>query len=136
MIAVDTNVLVYAVDLYEPVKMQKATALLSGLSGSSLVIPWQVAVEFLGRMRHWETLGRVSRTETEKYLNRFVLTARIAHPTANTLGESLALSAKYSLSHWDSLLLAACNEAGVTTLYSEDMSHNAIYGAVKVVNPF
>ena len=41
-----------------------------------------------------------------------------------------------SLSHWDSLLLAACLEAGVETLYSEDLQDGANYDSVRVVNPF
>ncbi len=34
------------------------------------------------------------------------------------------------------MLLAACIEAGVTTLYSEDLSHGVRYDSVLVVNPF
>jgi predicted nucleic acid-binding protein len=136
MIAVDTNVLVYAVDHFEPVKMHKAAALLLSLKNSSLVVPWQVAVEFLARLRHWERIGRLSRTETDKYLNQFVLSVPIVYPTSVSLTQSLALSSVHSLSHWDSLLIAACNEAGITTLYSEDLSHNMTYGTVTVLNPF
>jgi predicted nucleic acid-binding protein len=46
------------------------------------------------------------------------------------------LSSRYSLSHWDSLLLAACEDAGVDTLYSEDLDDGMTYDAVTVVNPF
>jgi len=35
-----------------------------------------------------------------------------------------------------SLLVAACQEAGVARLYSEDMQDGADYDGVKVVNPF
>ena len=49
---------------------------------------------------------------------------------------SLELCSRYSLSHWDSLLLAACLEAGVETLDSEDLQDGANYGGVRVVNPF
>ena len=50
MIAIDTNVLVYAVDAAEPDKQAKAIALLSVLSKKPdpLVVPWQVAGE-IGR---------------------------------------------------------------------------------------
>jgi len=136
MIAVDTNVLVYAVDLYEPVKMQKAIALLQSLKGNSLIIPWQVAVEFLYRLRRWEQIGRIGRTETEQYLTRFVYSMPIVHPTISVLQQSLDLSGMHSLSHWDSILLAACNEAGVDTLHTEDLTHGATYGSVKTLNPF
>ncbi len=52
------------------------------------------------------------------------------------LRRSLDLSSRYSLSHWDSMLLAACLEAEVDTLYSEDFSAGAAYDTVTVVNPF
>lgn len=48
----------------------------------------------------------------------------------------MELYARFQLSHWDSLLLAACLEAGVDTLYSEDMQHGHDYDGVTVINPF
>ena len=56
--------------------------------------------------------------------------------STDILLQSLELCSRYSLSHWDSLLLAACLEAGVETLYSEDLQDGANYGDVRVVNPF
>ncbi len=43
---------------------------------------------------------------------------------------------RLSLSHWDSMLLAACIEAGVDTLYSEDLDAGTTYNTVTVINPF
>ena len=34
------------------------------------------------------------------------------------------------------MLLAACQKAGVTTLYSEDMADGMNYDGVAIVNPF
>jgi len=34
------------------------------------------------------------------------------------------------------MLFAACVEAGVDTLYSEDMDDGAAYDSVEIVNPF
>ncbi|HTN00543.1 MAG TPA: hypothetical protein VL132_01625, partial [Planctomycetaceae bacterium] len=56
------------------------------------------------------------------------------HPDAISI--SIDLTRRYTLSHWDSLLLGACIVAGVDTLYSEDMSHNGVYDSVTVINPF
>ena len=49
---------------------------------------------------------------------------------------STELRSRFSLSHWDSMLLAACKEAGVTTLYSEDLDTGTDYNGLRVVNPF
>lgn len=57
-------------------------------------------------------------------------------PTNNVIPRSLDLTTRYSLSHWDSMLIAACLEAGVETLYTEDMDDGAAYDGVKIVNPF
>jgi len=57
-------------------------------------------------------------------------------PESSCLSHSLELSAQYSLSHWDSLLIAACDVGGVSKLYSEDMQHGMMYRGVTVVNPF
>ena len=59
-----------------------------------------------------------------------------ALPTIPVIHTALDLNARYSLSHWDSLLVAACIEAGVKTLYSEDMADGADYDGVRIVNPF
>ena len=43
----------------------------------------------------------------------------------------------YSLSYWDSLIVASALEAGATVLYSEDMHHDLwINARLRVINPF
>ena len=47
------------------------------------------------------------------------------------------LRTSYSLSYWDSLIVAAALDAGCTKLYSEDMQHNQlIEQCLTVINPF
>jgi predicted nucleic acid-binding protein len=138
MNAVDTNVLVYAVDSAEPMKSGRAVELIRELANASapLVILWQVAAEFLACLRRWEAAGRIQRYDTDAYLNRFILSLPIVYPTIQSLRLAIDLSNRHSLSHWDSMVLAGCIEAGVTTLYSEDLTDGASYGSVRVVNPF
>lgn len=57
-------------------------------------------------------------------------------PNLSAIQVSIDISRRHSLSHWDSMLLAAYMEAGIDTLYSEDLSHNVVYDSVRVVNPF
>jgi predicted nucleic acid-binding protein len=138
MNAVDTNVLVYAVDESEPQKSRRAVQLIRTLSAADtpLVIPWQVATEFLACLRRWETAGRITRESTNAYLNQFVLSLPVIFPTIDTLRLALDLSSRFSLSHWDSMLLAACLEAGVNSLYTEDLGAGQSYDLVRTVNPF
>jgi predicted nucleic acid-binding protein len=59
-----------------------------------------------------------------------------ALPSVAVVSRSLQLTARYSLSHWDSLLIAAALEAGVDTVYSEDLQAGATYDPLLIVNPF
>lgn len=138
MNAIDTNVLVYAVDFNEPTKQAKAINLLSGLSQTptQTVLLWQVVGEYLSCLRRWQSAGRVTDTLVEQYVNRALAMFSLVLPTKNVIALSLNLGSRYSLSHWDSMLLAACIEAGVDTLYSEDLDAGMTYGSVTVVNPF
>jgi predicted nucleic acid-binding protein len=138
MNAVDTNVLVYFVDRDEPTKRAKAVALLDGFvrEDEETVLLWQVAAEFLSCLRRWEAEGRISRQEALGNVARLEAMFRCVLPTQAVLRRSLDLSARYSLSHWDAMLLAACVEAGVRTLYSEDLASGVKYDSVTVINPF
>ena len=138
MNAIDTNVLVYFVDRDEPVKRNEAVGLLDRLVNGEVetVLLWQVAAEFLSCLRRWEHQGRISRQEVVENLARVRSMVRCVRPTERILEKSLDLSSRYSLSHWDSMLLAACIDANVTTLYSEDLGDGTIYDSVTVINPF
>ena len=46
------------------------------------------------------------------------------------------ISERYKIDYWDGAILAAAEELGAETLYTEDLSHGQMYGGVKVVNPF
>ena len=138
MNAVDTNVLVYYVDADEPAKRPKAIALLERLGKAQVetLLLWQVAAEFLNCLRRWENEGRTSRHDTLAYLNAVEPMFRCVLPAHGVLRKSLDLSSRYSLSHWDSMLIAACIDAGVRTLYSEDLGNGVTYDSVTVINPF
>lgn len=138
MNAIDTNVLVYFVDEHEPAKQAKATELLDRLAEeeNETVLLWQVAVEFLSCLRRWDNEGRIDRVTTREHVGHLESTFSFVMPLPSVLRRSLDLSSRYSLSHWDSVLLAACADAGVVTLYSADLDDGMTYDGVTVVNPF
>ncbi len=138
MNAIDTNVLIYLVDADEPAKQSQASALLDRLATeeSDTVLLWQSAVEFLACLRRWESRGRISRSQLTSYWQQVESMLPIIPPTAPVIDLALGLCSRHSLSNWDSLLLAACIEAGATTLYSEDLSDGVKYDTVTVINPF
>jgi len=46
------------------------------------------------------------------------------------------ISARFGYRIYDSLILAAAQQAGCTTVYSEDMQHGQAIGSLTIVNPF
>jgi predicted nucleic acid-binding protein len=52
------------------------------------------------------------------------------------LGRTFQLLAGHELSVWDAHMLAICAANGCDVLLSEDMTDGALYGSVRVINPF
>ena len=138
MNAVDTNILIYSVDQHEPAKRDVAQRLLQSLRNSDeeTILPWQVLCETACQLRKWAEKQRMSREDAERYIEVFRELFPIEAPSLQVFNEATDLYRRFRLSHWDSLLVAACGLAGVTNLYSEDMDAGAEFGEVRIVNPF
>jgi predicted nucleic acid-binding protein len=138
MNAVDTNVFVYWLDADEPIKQSKARELLKNLTRTSTdtVLLWQVAGETLSCLRRWESAGRISRDDVAVHFANVIAMFELRIPSPSLFTVSFDLQSRFSLSHWDSMLLAGCKEAGVDLLYSEDLDAATNYDGVKIVNPF
>lgn len=137
MIAIDTNVLIYAFDINEPAKQEIAKNVIDvlGRAGEGVML-WQVACEFLACLRRWEHANRISQAETRLFFTQGATLFPIQLPQPSILEKSFDLCSRYSLSHWDSLLIPACLLANVDLLYSEDLSAGATYDTVQILNPF
>ena len=138
MNAVDTNVLIYRVDQMEPAKQSKARTLLRQLSSghTSNVMIWQVLAELVRQLRRWRDQGRISNLAVRKYARYFKGMWPISLPSPSILDRALDLADAHSLSHWDSMLVAACLEAGVDTLFTEDMGAPRLIESLRLENPF
>jgi predicted nucleic acid-binding protein len=88
------------------------------------------------QLRSWHDKGELTRDELLRYQVAFRKLFPVAMPTVAALDRALDLTGRYSLSHWDSMLLGACLEVGVGTLYTEDMGSPATYDGLRLVNPF
>jgi predicted nucleic acid-binding protein len=138
MNAVDTNVLVYALDDDEPAKQLKAREFIDRLVQPPVatVLLWQVAGELLSCLRKWEMAGHITAADVEAHFRDVLSMFPLRVPTVRVFEASLDLRTRYSLSHWDSMLLGACKDAGIATLYTEDMGAPIAYDGIQLVNPF
>jgi predicted nucleic acid-binding protein len=133
MIAIDTNVLIYACDQSDTRRQSVALDLIPGATEGVLL--WQVACEFLSASRK---LGKQGFTATQAWnrLAEFRDVFPLVLPGAANLTHARELHESRGVSLWDALILAACVEAGVDILYSEDVPGLQTFEAVRVINPF
>ena len=135
MNAVDTNVLIYSIDASDDKKRLRAVELIESLPESDTVIPWQVACEVAAVIRTMSERGRFHGDAAAAIIAlRSCFPIHLPHLT--TLNRALAIQAAKQTSTWDSLLIAACADAGVSRLYTEDMQGQPTIDGVSFVNPF
>ena len=132
MNAVDTNILIYVHDPRDANKQEIAAALVSNLIDGILI--WQVACEYLAASRKLELLG-YDKSQAYQYIRDLQQVWYTALPTWNIIDRAEELMKRFSLSHWDSMIIAACLEVNVQTLYTEDFGYEVI-DDLKIINPF
>ncbi|QTD46074.1 PIN domain-containing protein [Ottowia testudinis] len=136
LVFVDTNVLIYAEDCTDAAKQA-------------------LALEWIGRL--WRTRsGRLSTQVLNEFYVNVTRKLKPAMPQGDaralvrryaagwnpwqldqpTVETAWAMEARHGLSYWDCLVLAAAQHSGCALVLSEDMQHEARYGAVQVINPF
>lgn len=132
MNAVDTNILIYVNDPRDPVKQANAISLVSALTEGVLL--WQVACEYLAASRKLEPLG-YDKTQAYQYVRDLQKVWYTALPTWSVIDRAENLMNRFSLSHWDSMIIAACLDANIQVLYTEDLGYSSI-DELKIINPF
>ncbi len=134
MIALDTNVLIYAYDASEPRRQKIAVDLISSIADG--VIPWQVACEFIAASRKLAPLGFTSETAWQR-LAEILEIHPLLVPSSGALAKAQELHLKHKVSFWDAMILGSCLEGEIELLYSEDVPGwaGAVQG-LRVVNPF
>lgn len=133
MNAVDTNVLLYSHDFRDPRKQAIAAALVSSLNSGVLV--WQVACEFIASSNKLKLKQVVSYDPWDELRSLAALWATVT-PNWPSLSRAESLLSRFSLSHWDALLIAVCLDHGVACLYSEDFTGYPVIDGMRIVNPF
>ena len=132
---VDTNVLVYAHDRGAGVRYEKAKDLVARLwKDRSGVLSTQILQEFYVNARR-KARKPIPADEARRLIDDYLRWEVVVNDGATILG-ALDLEQQFSLSFWDALVLQSARTAGVSTLYSEDLSHGQTYSDVEVVNPF
>ncbi len=129
---VDTNVWLYAfIEADDAAKSDAARKLLQTTEPLiSIQVINEVCVNLLKRAAFTEAqLREIIVAFFEKY--------RVVEFSESTFLKASGLRERYSLSFWDSLIVASALAADVSVLYSEDMQHGlSVEGRTEIINPF
>ncbi len=125
----DTNVVVYAVGVDSARQSRAREILGEGVTVSSQVINETISV--LTRKQG------VSLAISHDVAASLLDLCEVAPVDVATIRKAIGLVSRYSLSHWDSLIVAAALLADCQTLYSEDFQHGQLFdNQLTVQNPF
>lgn len=131
---VDTNILLYSLDLHpaEPTKAAIATEI---LTARDLVLSVQVLQEFYVQATHSRRPDALPHDLATRLIQKW-LRFRIQETTVAVLQSALMLKDRFQTSYWDAAILAAAKAARCRQLLSEDLSHGQDYDGITVINPF
>jgi predicted nucleic acid-binding protein len=137
MNAVDTNILLYSIDNHAPAKQHKAQQLLQQLRSAPepTFLLWQVLGELGQQLRRWRDKGKLTASEFGVHIQAFRHVFPLALPTATVFDMALDLADRFSLAHWDCMILGACQAVGIGVLYTEDMGALRTIDGIQLINP-
>ena len=132
---VDTNVLLYADDGGQADQHVRARAWLSALwQRRSGRVSTQVLNEYYAnatsKLKRWIPQGD-ARAEVRRYQHW-----KPWQLDQQTVETAWAVEARYKLSYWDSLIVAAAQHQGCDLLLTEALQHDQRIDKLRVVNPF
>ena len=132
-VSLDTNILVYSVDLDAGEKHDKAIELFTQLTPSNCVLSLQSLCEFFSAVTRKKLMPVDDAMDQVEDWQQFfpVIPAK-----TSTLTRAFAAVKRHQLSFWDAVLWATIREAGVATLLSEDFQHEQHIDSVQIINPF
>jgi predicted nucleic acid-binding protein len=130
---IDTNVLVYADAVDEPVKQQRAIATITTYrAAGTAVLSTQVLQEFVN------VALRKLKLPVDLIRDRLAFYSRFdtVPATPGLIADALELHGRHPLSFYDALIVQAAIASGCRQVLSEDMQHGTLFGGVRIVNPF
>jgi len=132
---VDTNVLVYLFDGGAKEKQRAARARLASEVGDrEFFVSTQVLQELYAAL----TRGKspIATHEIAESAVRYATSFSVVQVDVPLVLSAISRRNDLQLSFWDSLIVVAAQEAGCSTLLTEDLNHGQSFDGVSVENPF
>jgi predicted nucleic acid-binding protein len=134
MNAIDTNIWIYSHDRRDEEKQRAAQRLIATLDPMALL--WQVGCEFIAAARKLEPFGFRPQDAWDALADMQEMADVVLLPRIETWASARDLQERLQLQFWDALIVAACIQGGVETLYSEDFGDRDSIDGLRIVSPF
>jgi predicted nucleic acid-binding protein len=133
LVALDSNIIIYAEGLNDQTRQDDTRLLLDALGAARLILPTQVLGEcFTVMTRKFAMPVTVAKAKLADWQR----SCSVHAATAATFESALDLAAAHGLQFWDALILATSADAGCRLLLSEDMLDGFVWRGTTVANPF
>jgi predicted nucleic acid-binding protein len=132
----DSNIFIYAYDPRDPRKQSRAIDLIrSATVDRSGVVSYQVVQEFF-QFALVKAASKMHHEDAQQFLATVFRPMLAIHSSTALFSDAMRVHERYRLSWYDSLILAAAQQAGCELLYSEDLQHGQQFGSLTIHNPF
>jgi predicted nucleic acid-binding protein len=132
-VTVDTNILIYAVDVDADSKHALAAHIVKFLSEQKSVLPLQCLTEFY---RATTKKRRFAAAEAASFVQQFRASMLIIPAAIEDLAPAMHIHQQHKIQFFDALLIATTRRAGCTVFLSEDLQDGRNFDGVTVRNPF
>lgn len=126
---VDSNIWLYAFMDQGEEKREKALEVISKANIISTQVINEVCTNLIRKAAYTEA-------EIQQAINNIKIQYEVVPIGIVLCLDASKLRASYSLSYWDSLIVATANDSACEILYSEDMQHNQLIENTRIINPF
>lgn len=130
---IDTNIIVYSLDNYNPEKMKESRRIIKELiERQNVVISTQVIQELY--------VAGTTKLNIDPILMKNILNSfenlELVVIDAYLIGEAIDTSILNRLSFWDALIIVSAESAKCESVYTEDLNAGQIIRGVKIENPY
>lgn len=131
---VDTNILVYVVDVSEGERHERAREVVYDLwNNGQGCVSIQVLQEFFVTVTRRKP-HPMPPDEAARFV-RFLSRWSVHVPDADDVLDAIRIHRRYGISFWDAMVITSAAKMGCRTVYSEDLNAGQWYGSVRVANP-
>jgi predicted nucleic acid-binding protein len=132
--ALDTNVLVYAVDRDAGAKSDRAETIIRGAVQTGRCV---LSLQSIGELHSAVARRRLATAaDAARLAARYMQLFALVEARADDARQALTEAAAGRYSYWDALLLATVSRAGCSVILSEDMQDGARFGPLTIRDPF